>query len=242
MTHTQVCIHTNDKAYSLQSADVQALPSISERTKPNMNALGGRIWDEETLYWKTSTHYQWLTDKQIESIIKLAFLEPSIFTPLKIQKKNRKMSDAQLTLDWLTKKDDKYFTSDSTLAYCYGPGSGLGGNCVMNADVLWLLRDMPLTAFEAKQKGYIENYADPNNKIKYYDPLHTTKHELGGHGLGMNHLTLQKYASTEIMYPFYNGLRKFGSADLDYLKSLYGSVHVHQIIYNTILSKIQRFI
>ena len=237
------CFHTDDKKYAMQTISGNTFSNqlISEKTKPNTNALGGRIWDEETLYWKCDTHYQWLTDSQIEGIVKDALLESSLQTPLKIQKKNRKMSDAQLVLSWLPKKDDRYLTSNSILAYCWGPGSGLGGNCIMNADVLWLLREGKLYADEAKRLGYIDNFVDPKNTIKYFDPVHTIKHELAGHGLGMNHITDIRQEKTAIMYPFYNGLRKFGDADIKYLQSLYGSAKVNKSILDVIREKIQNF-
>lgn len=239
----QACFHTDDKKYSLQTISGSTFSNqlISEKTKPNSNALGGRIWDEQTLYWKCDTHYEWLTDAQIEGIVNDAMLESSAQTPLKIQKKNRKMSDAHLVLSWLPKKDDRYLTSNSILAYTWGPGSGLGGNCVMNADDLWLLRNTPLGVVEAKTMGIIDNYVDPKNTIKYYDPVHTLKHEMAGHGLGMNHITDITQEKKAIMYPFYNGLRKFGDADIKYLQSLYGSAGISKTIMNLLRDKIQNF-
>jgi len=244
MNH-QICIHTDDKQYNLHSVERTKLARldlkvINENTKPNPNALGGRIWADTELYWKRETSYRWIDDATMDKMITAALLEASIRTPLKIRKKNRKMSDTQLVINWLGKKDDSYLTSPSILGYTWGPGAGLGGNCVMNSDALWLLRTTPLTAKEAKELGYIENYANPTNTIKYFDPLHTLKHEMG-HGLGMKHLTEQKYATSEIMYPFYNGLRKFGTADINYLISLYGKASVNKMILDTITSKIANF-
>lgn len=228
-----ICIHTNDKTYRLQAT----ASAISEATKPHPDALGGRIWDTPILYWKRESSYRFIDDATMDKIIGRAFLEASIMTPLKIRKKNRSMSDAQIVINWLGKKDDPYFTSPSTLAYGYGPSSGLGGNITMNSDVLWLLRKEPLTAKEAKDLGYIENYANPANKIKFFDPIHTLKHE-GGHALGMKHIEAQSQANLAVMYPFYNGLRTFGEADLAYLASLYGSVTLPRLIINQILAKI----
>jgi len=235
------CVHTNDKKYSYSEIPEQSR-TITHQTIPHPNALGKRIWDEETIYWKRESGYEYLTDRQIDGMIKMAFLEASIETPLVIRKKNRNMSDAHTIINFLGKKDDSYFKSDSTLAYGYGPAPGIGGDITFNADVLWLLRKEPLTMKEAFDLGYIDNYNKefPNSTKKFYDPLHTMKHE-GGHTLGMNHLTSLNLTKTAVMYPYYNGLRRFGDADINYLQSLYGKSSVPHIIKETLLARIQRF-
>lgn len=151
------------------------------------------------------------------------------------------MSDAHIIINWLGKKDEPYFTSPSTLAFAWGPARSLGGDVTMNADVLWLLRKTPLLAKEAKELGYIQNYVNPDNRIKYFDPLHTFKHEGAGHALGMRHIEAATEAQHAIMYPFYNGLRKFGDADKNYLASLYGKIDITPIQEKTILDQIQDF-
>lgn len=214
---------------------------IDESTIPNNNALGKSIWKSKTIYWKRESSYPWIDDKIMDKMIKMAFLESSMHTPLKIQQRNRSMSDAHIVINWLGKKDEPYFTSQSTLAFGYGPAKGLGGNVTMNSDVLWLLRKTPLLAPEAKSLGYIENYSDARNEIKYYDPIHTFKHEGGGHALGLNHITDINQRLTAIMYPIYNGLRKFGTADVNYLTSLYGKASIKDELANYLRSKILNF-
>lgn len=237
----QVCVHTNDKQYYLSGSEHLETWALSHKTKSHPNALGKRIWDgSETIHWKIDGKYQWISDSLMEQMIKFAFLEPSFETPLVIRKVNRQESDAQIVIKWLGKKDDTYFNSSSTLAYAYGPSSGIGGDITMNSDVLWLLRNTPLTALEAKEKGYIENYASPDNIIKFYDPLHTIKHE-GGHALGMNHLTDISLKTKSVMYPYYNGLRRFGAEDITYLHDLYGKSTVSHIIKETLLNRITKF-
>jgi len=235
----QVCVHTNDKKYSLSG--LPASSSLSHSTKYHPNALGTRIWDgSETIYWKLEGSYPWISDKQMDQLIKYAFLEPSFETPLVIRKKNRSMSDAQIIIRWVGKKDDSYFSSPSTLAYAWGPGSVFGGNITMNSDVLWLLRNIPLTALEAKEKGYIDNYVSPDNTVKFYDPLHTMKHE-GGHAIGMNHITDNTQKNNSIMYPYYNGLRRFGLSDITYLHDLYGKASIPHKIKETLLNRVNNF-
>ena len=234
----QYCIHTKDKHYTTHG--VERASSIIEKTKPNVNALNKAIWDLDTIYWKRESGYEWIDDKTLDKMIISSFLESSMVTPLKIQKRNRKMSDAQIIINFLGKRDEPYFTSESILAAGYGPGSGLGGNITMNSDNLWLLRKTPLTMLEAKALGYIENFSDPTNLKQYYDPLHTLKHE-GGHALGMNHITDINQRNKAIMFPYYNGLRSFGEADLNYIQSLYGKSSVWKETQDMIRMRINNF-
>ena len=230
-----LCVHTSDKHYTTH--EEEKIPQISEKTKYNKNALNSSIWDEKEIYWRCDSKYEWIDDKMMNKLIKFAFLESSMSTPLRIRKTNH--GDAHIIINWLGNKDDKYFTSPSILAYAWGPGMGLGGNVTMNSDVLWLLRKEPLTAKEAKEKGYIENYSNPTNIIRHYDPLHTLKHEGGGHALGLNHITDINQRDKSIMFPYYNGLRKFGDADITYLQSLYGKSSVGKQITDGIRSRIE---
>jgi len=245
----QVCVHTNDKCYHEHQVERENLSTrsfsdaITHATKPNTNALNNKIWDDkEIIYWRRDSSYPWIDDKTMDKLIKLAFLESSVETPLVIRQKKRDTADAQIIINWLGMKDEPYFKSASTLAYGYGPGPGLGGNITMNADDLWLLRKTPLTAVEAFNLGYIADYdrSYPNNQIKFYDPLHTLKHE-GGHAIGMRHIDTLIEKLTAIMYPYYNGLRKFGAADLGYLTSLYGKASVNHRIKEELVNRIQIF-
>ena len=235
-----LCIHTNDKKYTMAKQSLSG--EITHKTKPHPNALGRQIWDDtETIYWKLESGYEWIKPKQMDQLIKYAFLESSFETPLVIRKRNRPTADAQIRINWLGKKDDSYFTSPSTLAYAFGPAGGLGGDVVMNSDNLWLLRNTPLRADEAKELGYIDNYQFPDNLIKFYDPLHTMKHEGGGHALGMDHLTDQSLRYIEPMFPFYNGVRKFSQAGLDYLHQLYGQASGFHKAKEMMLNRITNF-
>ena len=217
-----ICVHTSDKHYTQKTSPEFSTSPIG-KTKPNMDALGGMIWDSsETLYWSLDSDYKWLTKDEQTNIIKSAFLETSLATPLKIQQRRKETADPQIHINWLGKKDYPYFTSESILACAYGPASGIGGDVTMNADVLWLLRKTPLTAKEAKEKGYIGEYSQANNEIRYYDPVHTMKHEAGGHACGLKHLESPALMKLAIMYPYYNGLRNFGNADIEYVQQLYG--------------------
>ena len=245
----EVCVHTNDKQYHMESVSSDRLPSlvshedINENTKANSTALGGRIWEAKHIYWKQESSYQWINDKTIERMIKAAFLEPSMHTSLVIQKRNRSMSDAHIVVNWLGKKDEPYFTSDSILAFGWGPGRGIGGNITMNADVGWILDGRKITVKEAYELGMIENYDrnHPDNVWRTYDPLHTFKHE-GGHALGMKHIETLDEKLTAIMYPYYNGLRKFGDADLKYIESLYGKANIRKEVLDYLRLRILNFI
>ena len=237
----EICVHTNDKHYTTKELERPSFSTINETTKYHNNALNKSIWAADTIYWKRESSYKWIDDKIMDKMISAALLESSLHTPLKIQKRNRKMSDAHIVINWLGKKDEPYFTSPSILAFGWGPSPGLGGNVTMNSDNLWLLRNTPLTAIEAKSKGYIENFVDPKNEIRYYDPLHTLKHEAGGHALGMNHITDLNQSKKAILFPYYNGLRKFGESDISYLQSLYGESGISKIITDSIRLRINNF-
>lgn len=175
-------------------------------------------------------------------MIRSAFLESSIQTPLIINQRRKETSDAQIIINWLGKKDEPYFKSDSTLAFGYGPSKGLGGNITMNSDVLWRLDKTPLTVKQAFELGYILDYDrnHPDNVMRTYDPLHTIKHE-GGHALGMRHIEIESERFSAVMYPFYNGLRKFGGADNKYLTDLYGKSSISHQIKEYLRNKINSF-
>lgn len=221
------CIHTNDKHYklnpSLQASEFSSLNIGDHKLIKNLNALNNRVWDtSEPVYWQLDSEYEFLTyDEQVD-IIKKSVLETSLLTDLKIRQKRKQTGDAHIKINWLGAKDEKYFRGKKgTLGFAYGPQKGIGGDVTMNADQLWLLRKTPLTAREAIEKGYIENASNPDNHVKYYDPIHTMKHECGGHACGMRHITNIDERFRTVMYPYYNGIRKFSQADIDYLLSLY---------------------
>jgi len=248
----EVCIHRNDKSYSMSTPKKEHIEtrqlSISDVTRPFKGALGDRIWDTEEIFWKRESDYEFLTNKQLDAMEKLAFLQASLETKLVINKKNKSTADAQIVINWLGAKDEPYFRTNnpnlpvsSILAYAWGPGRGLGGDVVMNADQLWLFRKTPLTVKDAFDMGYIQNYDrnHPENKIRYYDPQHTFTHEATGHGLGMPHITNIDVRNTEIMYPYYNGLRRFGPSELLVLHSYYGDAKVNPDIKEELLGRVE---
>ena len=241
MMECPICIHTSDKKYTTQYHKIANSEFLDESVRHNTLALNNSVWASDTIYWRRDSSYEWIDDETMDKMIKASLLESSMHTNLKIQQRNRSTSDAHIVIDWVGKKDDKYFTSDGILAYAYGPGRSLGGNVVMNSDVLWLLRKEKLTAKEAKEKGYIDNYSDPTNFIKFFDPLHTMKHEAGGHALGMRHITDINQSGKAIMYPYYNGLREFGEMDIQYIQQLYGEASLSKTIIDMIRMRINNF-
>ena len=215
----------------------------THKVKTNSNALNNRVWDESPIYWQNDSDYDFISSDKLEKMIKLAFLESSFETPLVIRQRHRLTADAQIKIRWLKKEDDPYFKQTTgVLAYAYGPSGGIGGDITMNASKPWWLGKR-LTAREAFNIGLIERFdpAHPDNFIQTYDPLHTMKHEGGGHSLGMRHLTDSSLRYTAILYPFYNGLRKFGEADKNYLHELYGKASVSHRIKEMLLNRITSF-
>ena len=158
-----------------------------------------------------------------------------------IRQRKRKSADAQIKINWLSKKDESYFKSDSTLAFAYGPGRGVGGNCTMNADVAWGIKGEVLPGIEfAERFGRTVQYNDAVRRYKVYDAQHTLKHEIGGHALGMRHIDKAENKLNDIMYPYYNGKRRFGPGDLEYLHRLYGKSNINHRIKEMLLRRIFR--
>lgn len=197
----------------------------SHKLKVHKDALNGRVWDSsEPVYWQLDSTYEFLTyDEQVD-IVKNAFLELSLTTPLVIRQKRRKGGDAHIRINWLHERDEKYFAKNkNVLAFAYGPQTGIGGDITMNSSKIWRTDKTPLTAFKAKELGFIENFHDPTNIVSSFDPVHTLKHE-GGHAFGMKHLENVQFSKTDVMYPYYNGLRMFGDNDHEYIERLYGKI------------------
>jgi hypothetical protein len=246
-----VCIHTNDKKYThtpkISQSQFSTVNIGRHKLKTNTNALNDKVWDDrETVYWQLDSQYEFLTHYEQIEMIKAAFLETSLLTSLKIRQKRRQSGDAHIKINWLGSKDEKFFKDrPSTLAFAYGPQVGIGGDITMNSDYLWLLRKEKLTMSEAFEKGYIDDTQydkkHPDNTIKFYDPLHTMKHEGGGHACGMRHLNNSALQKTAVMYPFYNGKRVFSGEDKEYLYTLYGKSNIANRISSFIKHRMGRF-
>lgn len=245
----EICVHTNDKHYTLKEPTDVKLSSvdfgatIQHSTKSDSRALNNQIWDDrEKIYWKMETDYPHIEGRKLEEkMVKLALLESSFETPLVIRQRRRGSADAQLIINWFGKKDERYFTSASTLAFAYGPGRGLGGNCTMNSDVAWGIEEEVIPGLEfAERFDTTVSITDDVPRYKVYDALHTLKHELGGHAMGLRHLTDLNLRLKAIMFPYYNGIRKFGIEDLAYLHRLYGKASINHRIKEYLLLRIFR--
>jgi len=242
---SQVCVHTSDKQYSLKPSE-QVNPSsidfnsmVQHSTIYNEHSLTKKVWSgDEIVYWKMDTDYPYIDGVKLEEkVVKLALLESSMKTNLIIRQRKRGTADAQLLINWFGKKDESFFTSESILAFAYGPEKGIGGNVTMNADVPWGLQDEIINGrdFEDRFNRTVQN---ENNLFKVYDSLHTMKHEAGGHAMGMPHIQDINYKFTDIMYPYYNGVRNFGEKDIQLLYLLYKKASINHKIREMLLSRI----
>lgn len=225
----ELCVHTDNKLYQdvgdFHATQFSSINIGTHKLKRNINALNNNVWDEnETVYWQLDSDYEWLSDKVLVDVMKDAFLETGLTTKLKIQQKRKQTGDAHIKVRWIHSKDEKYLADrPNVLAFAYGPQIGIGGDITFNADKIWRLKeDGRLTVKEAYDLGMIDNYDSryPNNTMRTFDPYHTAKHE-GGHAFGMRHITDAERKYDTIMYPYYNGKRMWGQADLDYLWDLY---------------------
>ena len=240
---TQVCVH-DPKEYNLSDAD--KLPNFSTELKSHskyletvprfikhndtFTTISSRIWNKEfgAVTWKLETDSPDFNNRKDQiKLFKRIFFQASIETPLVIHRVRRSSQEADIVVTFQGSKDNSFFKNrPSTLAYAYGASSGIGGDITFNDDRIWTLDGKPMTAMDAYERGLIERFTDPTNKIRTYDAQHTGTHE-GGHSLSMNHLTQCKDC---VMFPYYNGKRKFHTNDLAYLHRLYGKSNVsHRI-------------
>ena len=105
----------------------------------------------------------------------------------------------------------------------------------------WLI-DYPCTEKQAFDMGMMEHYDDDHDKFpNTCDPPHTVKHEGGERSLGTRHIENPQARRKAIVYPFYNGLRRFESSDLLYLHDLYGKSDLNHKIKIVLLNRINPF-
>lgn len=242
-----VCVHTNDKNYSLKpesqvrASTIDYSASVKHSVKMNDVSISKRVWSgDEIVYWKMETDYPYIEGVKLEEkICKLALLETSIRTNLVIRQRKKPSADAQLLINWFGKKDESYFKGGGILAFGYGPSGGIGGDVTMNADYPWGLKGELINGadFEDRFNREVEH---EENTFKIYDALHTMKHEAGGHAIGMPHVTALQYRYTALLAPYYNGLRRFGKADLHLLFQLYDKASINHRIQETLLARIGR--
>ncbi len=142
-SNSQICVHSDNKQYAMaeaQESDFSAVNIGNHKLKDNILALNNKTWDEnETVYWQLDSDYEWISDEVLADICKDAFLETSLTTKLRINQKRRQTGDAHIKIQYLGKKDEKYFKREGVLAFAYGPQQGIGGDITMNADMIWWL-------------------------------------------------------------------------------------------------------
>ena len=192
-----------------------------DRLKRNDDALGNRVWNPDVgpVYWKLETDYPHIEGRKLEEkAVKKMFIQPSLLTNLVIRQKRRSLSDAEIIINFFDSKAEPIFKNNpGYLAFAYGPGTGIGGDITFNADQIWTLHGKPITAIEAFERGIIEGFTDPTNKLRTFDIQHTGTHE-GLHALGCPHLP---NCSGCVMFPFYNAQRLLQAGDKTLLWSFY---------------------
>lgn len=240
MTH-QVCIHTNDKKYSIYEEEKIIRKLITEpiRFKQSLEALNGKVWDPDfgKVTWKLETDSPSIEGRKAEvKLFKRVFLQPSMLTDLVINQKRRSTADADIIINF--NHDDPLFKSrPNVLAYAYGPGDGIGGDSVFNTNVVWTLDGKIIDADEYTRitGKEVEN---PDNTFRTFDLQHTALHEVGGHSLGLPHILDCSYC---VMNPYYNGQRKFQEGDLNLFYDFYNKVNLPTKLLNYLYYKILGF-
>jgi len=233
--NNQVCIHSNNKEYEILQAD--KIPHFSHDSNfvVNPDSLTGKVWDADSgpLYWKLDTDTpDILGINQELELFKRVFLQIGMETPLVIRRRRRQTADAAIVVTF-THEDPFFKERPSVLAYAYGPANGIGGDITFNDNHIWTLDGDPITAYDAYEKGLIEGFDNPTNKLRTYDAQHTGTHE-GGHAVGMPHIPEDPNA---MLYPYYNGQRIFQQKDLALLHKLYGSSNLNHKIKEYLLTK-----
>ena len=238
MTH-QVCIHTNDKKYSVTKEEkiIRKFVTAPERFKRNLEALNNKVWDPDfgKVTWKLETDSPTIDGRKAEvKLFKRVFLQPSILTDLVINQKRRSTADIADIVINFNHTDPLFKRRPNVLAYAYGPADGIGGDSVFNTNHVWTLDGLPIDADEyARITG--KDVEDFDNTFRTYDLQHTALHEVGGHSLGLPHIPECRNC---VMYPYYNGQRKFQGGDLNLLYGFYEEASLPTKLLNYLYQKI----
>jgi hypothetical protein len=133
-----------------------------------------------------------------------------VFKPLWADRTGRGAND--ITIDFKSSEEDQLFKDrPGVLAYAYFPGTSLQGVVVFNNDYIWSLDGKDITAQEAFDKGWIDDFVDPTNTLKTFNIIHVLIHELG-HTLGLRHD--EHDDSRDVMDAFYSGLLELSDWDI----------------------------
>jgi len=235
MPNNQVCVHDTNKQYNISPEGEMPFFSHDSLFVVNPDSLSGKVWDADSgpLYWKLDTDTPDIGGILLEiELFKRVFLQIGMETPLVIRRRRRITADAAIVVTF-THEDTFFKNRPSVLAYAYGPADGIGGDITFNDNHIWTLDGMPITALEAWEKGLIEGFDNPTNKLKTYDAQHTGTHE-AGHAVGMPHIQEDPNA---MLYPYYNEQRIFQPKDLALLHKLYGSSNINHKIKEYLLTK-----
>jgi hypothetical protein len=122
-----------------------------------------------------------------------------------------------IKIEWVTSREDPYFTSPSILAYAGYPQTRYQGVLRMNDDVIWSPDGRSITSeLYTKLTGRpIEN---TRNTFKTYNANQTLGHEIG-HLLGAVHI---EDCPLCLMFPYYNGTITPSARDIQQLLPKYG--------------------
>ena len=236
----QVCVHEVGKTYNTyKTYQVDTIPHFSHDSLfvVNPDSISNKVWNPDAgpLYWKLDSDTPDIEGIELEiKLFKRVFLQIGMQTDLVIRRRRRQTADAQMVIGF-TSEDPFFKNRPSVLAYAYGPAEGIGSDITFNDNHIWTLDGKPITAKEAYEKGLIEGFSNPDNKLRTYDAQHTGLHE-GGHAVGMEHIP--RSVGTAVLNPMYNGLRRFSNLDLKLLWQLNGKASVSHRIIEMLLARI----
>lgn len=174
-------------------------------------------WDKMFIYYDVLDECRTLSNREVRKALNLAMTtwDIEIDVTFKPTWYERAIISPDIKIEFKSSEEDNYFKErPSVLAYAYFPSQGaVDGKIVFNDDYIWSMNGKPITAAKALEKGFIDNYTNPDNQLRTYNIIHVLIHELG-HSLGLKHDVSGNRDGSDVMDAYYSGLLKLSERDI----------------------------